>query len=204
MNTEQYDLRKERFLEDTENYRHRGVTTQPLYGYEHGIKGSMTFTSTGEVVESEIPELTKSKEDAPADPLDGVNTTPGEAMCNPIRVTADRNSAEAVYRSNWGKYEAAFGAIGENVPTSFDIYCTEPLPNSDSIKSVTFSNLHGVKINEDIENIQHFNQGRIYFTEIIKDDTTVQDSMRSFDVTVVFSDNTGWTMNIHWDIATVA
>lgn len=40
-------------IEATEIYRHRGVTSQPIYGYEHNIRGSVTYTSTGEVVEAE-------------------------------------------------------------------------------------------------------------------------------------------------------
>lgn len=92
------------------------------------------------------------------------------------------------------KYEAHLS--GSFTGSDIDIYMNELMSSYEDMRSVEFSNLNGIVINEQQVVNNFFNQGRLLIGAGVVSSPDAGE--KSFDTTVTFRDGSSWTLTISW------
>lgn len=179
-------------------------------GYQIGYDGFYWTSETLERYNSYARELfltTSSVEvtrtgrnvGLPVRPVAMPPSTEPTAMYKPMTLSRNGNEYTVSWNNELQKYEVS---LGTNVILSeFEVYMDKLMSNSDVLKSVTFSSTSGVTVGDEQSVNGYFNQGRLFISNV---NSGNDNYTKDLDMTVVFSDDSTWTLQIKWVNVAVA
>lgn len=136
-------------------------------------------------------------------PVISIPSNEPNALYKPIELVIGGSGNEPTpitWNRQTEKYEAHL--YSSFTGSDIDIYMNELMDSYEDVRSVVFSNMNGVTIDEQQAVNNFFNQGRLFISAGVVSSPDAGE--KSFDTTVTFRDGSSWTLAISWTQEAVA